>query len=323
MKGNSVKKFLILTFSILLSAQIAFAQDTSSGALRQREKTNWTQVGMLAVSGGYMVYKGGICASHSNPCAAVWFGMAAMTFASALDRKETANSIPNDYRPIETNPNPGCEATGTCFTNNDIPDPETPDGGGGNGNRPGNGRNGNDGVDRVKDLANEDLAKLKNDLISNGIDANDPKAIQKAIDKGKAAEASSGLSANDLMDAKAKAEASKLVEKALARYGVSGVDLEDGGGGGSRGRGGREVANSNGGFPDFAALMKKPEEAAPGIDGLSKDFNGNPIGLAQGDIFKQVHDRYVTKQKGGTFLNEVVGPRVPSSAMPYKKLKFK
>ncbi len=105
-----------------------------------------------------------------------------------------------------------------------------------------------------------------------------------------------------VMDAAAKAE-KKIAAKMGAATATNGFD--EGGGGGGSGityvdeapAGAVAVAGASG-------LGDPPERGPAGVAGMTKDFNGEPIGVAGDSIFEMMNRRYILKDKQNAFINE-------------------
>lgn len=116
-----------------------------------------------------------------------------------------------------------------------------------------------------------------------------------------------GFSASDMKafdNAMAKVPA-LAAEKMKAADGTSMFD--DGPGGG----GSKPSASSDGGMTPYGSLDGGTQDGPKlGVDrdpaqvaGMSKDFNGNPIGVSQDSLFKMIDRRYELHQKNGSFLS--------------------
>ncbi|MGE0632195.1 MAG: hypothetical protein AB7O96_07285 [Pseudobdellovibrionaceae bacterium] len=142
----------------------------------------------------------------------------------------------------------------------------------------------------------------------------DPKAGTATLPNGKtvpltsAGMASSGLGSSAFQAA--KREADKLSEKAFADMKKSLVSSmgEDGGGGGGFGS---SSSSSSSEEESDAALGVNAESnsladrGAASVAGLTKDFNGEPIGVAGDSIFDMIARRYQRKDKQDFFIQDV------------------
>jgi hypothetical protein len=86
----------------------------------------------------------------------------------------------------------------------------------------------------------------------------------------------------------------KAGEAAAAHYRVSAVAMEDRGGGKQKDEGGLDLSSLLSGL--------KNDRGPASIAGLQKSLNGEPIGVAQDNIFKQVTRKYQSKIASRTFL---------------------
>jgi hypothetical protein len=104
----------------------------------------------------------------------------------------------------------------------------------------------------------------------------------------------------DQIAAKAIAKVSKLKNIAAA---VNGEEASTGGGAG----GPPAVGGGSGEVKQGIVLAPRPSKVTPvaaSVEGLQKNFNGTPVGVAGDNIFKMVQRRYHLKDSQSTFLNE-------------------
>lgn len=219
--------------------------------------------------------------------------------------------------------NPGGDPGGgpgddLCYINPALPGCDDGGPGGKNGDNDGNGDgDGNDDGDGNGDKSIAGLVEngaISPELLNAiktvkpyaekmGVDLDDPASraafLKKAEQKyGAAISNAGGLNAAlEKLDPKTKAKLKAALKK--SRYKVSSVGIGDGGGGRRRGGGG---SGSGGLGFDMDGYMKglmgkKGKGRQPSSAGLSKNFNGSPVGVASDDIFKMVSRKYVLKQR--------------------------
>ncbi len=148
----------------------------------------------------------------------------------------------------------------------------------------------------------------------SGIDLNDPNATinvnGKDVKVGDLKDASSlqsaGLDPSGFNSAlnSISADANKRVHKMGALTAASGY--EEGGGrslssGSTSGSSSDEQASRSTGLGSAASNGRNPANANA-VSGLSKDFNGDPIGVASDSIFNMMTRRYKLKEKQNSFI---------------------
>jgi hypothetical protein len=137
------------------------------------------------------------------------------------------------------------------------------------------------------DLTND--AALK-DIMNNSANVS---KMQAALGGG--GSNGSGFNTGDAALDKALAKAKKDVE---SKYGVSSVDVEDGGGAFGGGGGGGSGGNP---FADF--FKDKDSNQSGSVSGLNRQLaSGESIGVQGDDLFGMVRRRYETKSRTGSFL---------------------
>lgn len=121
-----------------------------------------------------------------------------------------------------------------------------------------------------------------------------------------------GMKKAGMTDAQIKAtmdKASKLEQEALAKVGVITGISEDGGGA----SGGGALAGSGAGDDELGGgsghgsagkLNNRDPASSKMAAGLSKDFNGEPIGVAQDGLFLMMSRRYKVKEKQDSFFTD-------------------
>lgn len=102
-------------------------------------------------------------------------------------------------------------------------------------------------------------------------------------------------------------KAAKLEAEALAKVGgVAASGFQDGGGGApsslSAGTGVDDGSEKSGGGGGRGGARNPA--AGTGVAGLSKDYNGDPIGVAQDELFLMMTRRYKVKEKQDSFFSE-------------------
>ena len=311
-----MKKFVAFALSALMGAAPALA-DSANGALRDQAGGLMQQAGLMVAASATYQKIGHAC---SGTCSAIWYGLAAAALGTAIQRRGQSKAV--DYRSIE-NPDPNIN----CPDCNPTPPPDTtgnptnnPTVGG--SKKPGPGSGAPDPLIVLGNQIDGDIEKLKNDLGKQGIPT-DPDSLKKAAAGGAGgADASKAFA---MLSPELKAKFNEDMKNALSRYNVASVDFDGSGGSGGVGGHGK---GSGGDALDFSSLFPKAEggREPASAQGLSKSFNGDPIGVAQADIFKQVHDRYLVKQKTGIFIlaepsaiKSAAPPRKPSSSLNWKR----
>jgi len=296
-----VKKYLRIILAFSLSSSTAFG-DGANNTVRNEAANLMKEAGTMAVAAGaYKKIGDGCGAATGGTCKIIFYGLAVAALGAALERRgQSRNTKPDD---IEC---PTCNSYPTPPPPPDFggptPDPTITGGPGGNPikNKPdGNWRD--PLVDLGKQVDN-DINKVTNDLNSAGIPT-DPDSLKKAAHSGAGLSGDSASKAMAALSPEMKAMFENEMKNAAAKYNVASVELDGGGGAGGRGFGGHGGKDSNDKFDLSAFLPKNDADRDPASpQGLSKSFNGDPIGVAQADIFKQVHDRYLAKQKTGMFI---------------------
>ncbi len=144
-----------------------------------------------------------------------------------------------------------------------------------------------------------------------GVDITDPKSVEAFKAKMAAAGKSGGGGGDDgsgssagmaslTPEQQAKIEAAK--DKFLAKFKVSSVALEGGGGRMDHGRSSGQEPNL-----DLNSLLNRSDDTKrkiASIDGLQKTLGDDPIGVAGDNIFHQVSRRYQTKIQSQSFLTK-------------------
>jgi hypothetical protein len=148
------------------------------------------------------------------------------------------------------------------------------------------------------------LANVLNKMNDNGVSI-DPENGTITTPRGtftsyqlKTAEglAAAGVTAQDLEEAnKVAKEVQKDLQKQLAAGGMG----EEGGGGGSRGGGLTDDLDSEDDMKKYLAAMMRKPASKESLAGLSVNYNGEPVGIAQGNLFETISLRYQKLQQAG------------------------
>lgn len=162
------------------------------------------------------------------------------------------------------------------------------------------------GADFQQGLSRLDQAMKKNGM---GLDLKNGKVTMpngKSFDSSLLASGNSGAIADAMglpKDAVEKAMdlANKATKDQLSKFKNYDLKMAGGGGGGSGIGGAASERNPAGLGLDLSALFGKKAVAAAKVSGLSKNVGGNPVGVAQDDIFQMVQRRYQEKSKDDFF----------------------
>lgn len=141
----------------------------------------------------------------------------------------------------------------------------------------------------------------------------DPKSLSSASSAAEAGIGASEYSDFLALSEKAQAAAKKRADQ-LKNLLDTDINGDGGGGGGGKGAAVASNGNRNNDFWKKFLLDKKAKAKDAGIEGLSKEFNGEPIGVAGDNIFEMITRRYDAKETQGTFVEGPAGSRVPASA---------
>lgn len=137
---------------------------------------------------------------------------------------------------------------------------------------------------KVKDPSGKELDPSNPSSMADALGANGAKALSDAISQ-------------------AEKEALAKVEQAKSKYNAAmGLDGSGGGGSNIAGGDGYDVDDPNGAGKGlgFGARERNPAQAK----GLSKNFNGDPIGVASDSIFEMMRRRYQLKTTQKTFFGK-------------------
>ncbi len=96
---------------------------------------------------------------------------------------------------------------------------------------------------------------------------------------------------------KALADVNAANKKIAAKFDANKVKLSFSGGGGGSGSGAGTASLASSGAPNFGSLFSSPKPAQAKIAGLQKNIGGQPVGIAQDNIFNMVQRRYEEKRK--------------------------
>lgn len=273
------------------NAQHDSLQQSSQDNLKNSQKGQSTAMMMAGALGAAAAVKFGICSgSFFTGLAACVAG--AILLGMAMQSKDSADSFdgPIDaaYNNICTFNNQGCAGT-----------PKNPY---------------DDVVKSSQSISQSEMDNMQKILKSKGIDVDPRTGIVKTAD-GKTVNPSdfSSLSA-----ALGEDEAVKLMEEvatmeknAIAKLdqvkpsALAGGGFEGGGGGGDLGSGaGFEDGGGAAGALGAVAAQGKNTRKPAQLSGLSKNFNGDPIGVAADSIFDMMSRRYQLKHNQKTFLGK-------------------
>lgn len=164
--------------------------------------------------------------------------------------------------------------------------------------------------------ANGDMLPFENKHIK--VDPKNQKIIDKSTKKeypfsafgSTSSMAAAGLGNSSIE--KAMQIATDLQKKAESQYSSVGGGFDEGGSGGNSNTAVAEedsTANINNSY-GANSKFRGPVSESANVAGLSKSFNGNPIGVSADDIFKMMNRRYLLKDKQESFL-DVVSAKPP------------
>lgn len=160
--------------------------------------------------------------------------------------------------------------------------------------------------------ASADIAKLKNgiggnmaDIATGKITTADGKTYSASDFSSPASMAAAGFSPDQIaqaMEVSGKVEKKALEKVKLGAMTASNGYDEGGGGGGAGGSSGKGHSSSDGdgAGSGLGALARSPAQVA----GMTKNFNGEPIGVAGDSIFDMMNRRYQVKEKQNAFLTD-------------------
>lgn len=172
---------------------------------------------------------------------------------------------------------------------------------------------GTDSGSAISSAAAADIAKLKNgiggnmaDFSSGKITTADGKTYSAQDFSSPAAMAAAGFSPDQIAQAMGVSDkVNKKVEEKLKLGAMTAANgYDDGGSGGGGGSTAVSGAGGDGGGAGgsggLGALARGPAQVA----GMSKNFNGEPIGVAGDSIFAMMNRRYQVKEKQNSFIED-------------------
>ena len=158
------------------------------------------------------------------------------------------------------------------------------------------------------------LNKAGYSVEKDGLHTPSGEVIPKSAFSSPAAMAAAGI------DPAAVKEATKIlaaIEKDYAKYSVSGLAVDSGGGGGGSGS---NYGDSSSDFSSSFSKYKNPfaitdKDKKQIVAGKTVLFDGEPIGVRGRNIFDMIHTAYQTKRTRNDFIEESGGPplRAPAS----------
>jgi len=274
------------------AAQQAAAQQSANDAAKRAEKENKESMIISAVIGTGLTVMGGICTAQCFPVAEGCCTMAPMYFMMGAQSFQQANENNNAARAARR-------------TNN-----QTFGGGGGDlGENVGDDPLADPGVQR---LVNVDAARRAREQARRlGIDGKKPvkiggKEYPADAFKDPGSMAAAGLPAGMIANAVStmsnlEKEANKKLTKLGALTESNGYD--DGAGGSVAGASGTDAAGVGGASAaGLGSSLRDP--ASTSLAGLSKNFNGDPIGVAADSLFQMMTRRYKLKEKQNSFIDD-------------------
>ncbi len=265
---------------------------TSSPSLADSSSDSGKQEGSSAVmnnAGGVMLMAMGAHeASQENyGLASVYFGMGALAFMQAREMSKAAKKSKGTYGRI-----------------NSKLDGDTDTDGDGDGT-------GDPSTDLDPASASNLKASLKTaaangikvDLKNGQVTGPDGKVLKPSDLASADAMRRAGMSADDIMKAqKAIDQVSKDAQKKAGYANYSFAEDEGGGGGKSGSKGDQNISISGGGLGAKGGADSKRDPAQ--VAGMTKLFNGEPIGVASDSLFDMIERRYKLKDKQDYFLKE-------------------
>lgn len=184
-----------------------------------------------------------------------------------------------------------------------------------------NNKNGNPIETQATDKSLNDLMDQQKSLITklaaNGFKL-DPKKLTLTTPKGTVIKAKDTANSQAMMAAgvpasvatTSMAKVNQAIKEAQDKMAKEGKPNGDGGldeGGGAGGGGATQVVISDGGAGNAgaggagASKLGGDKPADSSVAGMTKDFNGEKIGVAGDDIFQMMHRSYLKNEKAGSF----------------------
>lgn len=278
-----MKKFflIIVLFSFSLNSfSYAQQQGVNQVAIKTDRSFNWTTAALAGAATYFATQAAGYCSSIVAASACV---ITLGYLAGTLDQKEKTRLINNNVQATS------CASSAQGCNPNGFPSSGDPQ------------------IDGIINSGVADFPAAKMDAKTGKIyDKKNNKAYSVSDFASPQAMAAAGFSKSSIDQAMAMAKAAegKAAESSLANQNNGGGYEEGGGGhgGGSTTIAIEEDASALG--PSGASGLggnDKNDELTRGVAGLSKNYHGNPIGVAADDIFKMMARRYQLKEKQDTF----------------------
>ncbi len=281
MFGRGMTMTIAAVTLAFFTSSTGWAQATSAALAAVNQSNMSVPVGTGAAGAGKGFFKS--CEGGMNM---VFCGMAAMSFASAIESFTTGSGANNTKNAIT-----GCTDPGSIMCS-------TPSGGPGGGTQPSGGLTGSG----TPNSALTDAQNALNSLNSQGYSYN-PKTGMVNTPSGSypAADFANGqtMANAGLIPQSQVAAVNKTIKGILDKYKVDSMAIKGGGGGGSSGAQ-VQFYDPNAGL--FARKNTKPKAQTAGL--TRQLSNGELIGAANDDIFAMIHRQYVKENKAGEFIQK-------------------